>query len=131
MPQLQSVVLTDRESTPVAHTFTPTRLADDVAVLYEHTGTPIADPQYSISTRRTPDNIKVVIKLDEPSVQTETVNGVDYPKIVHTLRGKQEFTFPLTSTEAERNNFVGKFMSGLSTSTTLANDTLVKGEGIW
>lgn len=131
MPQLQQVVLTDREATPVAHTFTPTRMAGGVAVLHERTGTPIADPQLSLSIRETPENFKVLFKLDVPSVQTETVNGVDRPVIVHTSYAKAEFAFPKTTTEQERDNIVGMFSGLLAESNALPDGVVINLEGIF
>lgn len=131
MPQLQSLVLTDRKATPVAHTFTPVDIQQNVGTVSERTGSPIADPIYSISNRKSGDNFKVTAKLAVPIVQTETINGVSRPIVVRTAYVQTTFTFSKDSTEEERDDVVGMLASSFDTSKTLVNDTLVKLEGVY
>lgn len=131
MPQLQQLVLTDRAATPVAHTFTPVDIQQNVGTVSERTGSPVADPIYSISNRRAGDNYKVTIKMSVPIVQNEIVNGVSRPIVVRSAYVQATFTFSKDSTLAERNNVVGMFADSLGTGKTLVNDTLVKLEGVY
>lgn len=131
MPQLQQLVLTDRAATPVAHTFTPVDIQQNVGTVSERTGSPVADPIYSISNRRTGDNYKVTIKMSVPTVQNEIVNGVSRPIVVRSAYVQATFTFSKDSTLQERNNVVGMFADSLGTGKTLVNDTLVKLEGVY
>lgn len=131
MPQLQQLVLTDRADTPVSHTFTPVDIQQNVATVSERTGSPVADPIYSISNRRSGDNYKVTIKMSVPVVQNETVNGISRPVVVRSAYVQATFTFSKDSTEEERDNVVGMFADSFGTGKTLVNDTLVKLEGVY
>nr|APG77017.1 hypothetical protein [Beihai levi-like virus 25] len=131
MPQLQQLVLTDRADTPVSHTFTPVDIQQNVGTVSERTGSPVADPIYSISNRRSGDNYKVTIKMSVPVVQNETVNGISRPVVVRSAYVQATFTFSKDSTEEERNNVVGMFADSFGTGKTLVNDTLVKLEGVY
>lgn len=56
MPQLQNIVLTDRATTPVNHTFVPRDIdRNGVATVVESTGVPVGENQLSISLTRTPE----------------------------------------------------------------------------
>lgn len=131
MPQLQQLVLTDRAATPVAHTFTPVDIQQNVGTVSERTGSPVADPVYSISNRRSGDNFKVTIKMSVPVVQNETINGITRPIVVRSAYVQATFTFSKDSTEEERDNVVGMFADSLGTGKALVNDTLVKLEGVY
>lgn len=131
MPQLQQLVLTDRADTPVSHTFTPVDIQQNVGTVSKRTGSPVADPIYSISNRRSGDNYKVTIKMSVPVVQNETVNGIVRPVVVRSAYVQATFTFSKDSTEEERDNVVGMFADSFGTGKTLVNDTLVKLEGVY
>lgn len=131
MPQLQQLVLTDRAATPVAHKFTPVDIQQNVGTVSERTGSPVADPVYSISNRRSGDNYKVTIKMSVPVVQNETINGITRPIVVRSAYVQATFTFSKDSTEGERNNVVGMFADSFGTGKALVNDTLVKLEGVY
>jgi hypothetical protein len=131
MPQLQQLVLTDRAATPVAHTFTPVDIQQNVGTVSERTGSPVADPIYSISNRRSGDNFKVTIKMSVPVVQNETINGITRPIVVRSAYVQATFTFSKDSTEEERDNVVGMFADSFGTGKALVNDTLVKLEGVY
>lgn len=131
MPQLQQLVLTDRAATPVAHTFTPVDIQQNVGTVSERTGSPVADPVYSISNRRSGDNFKVTIKMSVPVVQNETINGISRPVVVRSAYVQAAFTFSKDSTEEERDNVVGMFADSFGTGKALVNDTLVKLEGVY
>lgn len=131
MPQLQQLVLTDRAATPVAHTFTPVDIQQNVGTVSERTGSPVADPVYSISNRRSGDNFKVTIKMSVPVVQNETINGIIRPIVVRSAYVQATFTFSKDSTEEERDNVVGMFADSFDTGKALVNDTLVKLEGVY
>lgn len=132
MPQLQNLVLTDRASTPVAHTFTPRDIQGNVATVVETSGVPVGDSRYSLSLTKTQNGrYKAVAKLAVPVVQNQTINGVTSPTVVRTGYVEATFTFESGSTEQERKNLVGMFYSSLSPSATLVNDTLTKLQGVY
>lgn len=133
MPQLQSIVLKDRAPTPVAHTFVPLDIKNDVGYVVERGASPIGNAELSISLRKVTGSNRYVatMKLNRPTVVVETVNGVSTSKIQRVAYGEAVFKFEETSTETERNDFVGMFADAFATSQTLVNDTIVKLTGVY
>lgn len=133
MPQLQNLVLTDRATTPVAHTFVPREInSQGVGMVVESSGTPIGDNKVTISSTKTSGGkYKATLKGAFPQVQTQTINGVSSPVVVRTAYADVTFTFDATSTEAERNNVVGMIADALGTGKALVHDTVVKLQGIY
>lgn len=132
MPQLQNVVLTDREGTPVNHTFTPRDIVNSVGTVVESSGVPIGNSTLSVSLRKTPSGkFKAVVNLAVPVVQNETVGGITRPIVVRAAYANTEFTFDEQSTEQERKNLVGMYMSALDPSKVLINDVLTKLQGVY
>lgn len=132
MPQLTNLVLTDRESTPVDHTFVPRGIDGGVATVVESNGVPIGNNTVTISMRRTPTNrYKAVLKGQFPVVQTQTINGVSTPVVVRTSNVELSFNFDATSTEQERKNVVGMIQSALDSSESLTNGVFTKLEGVY
>jgi len=64
-------------------------------------------------------------------VQTQTINGVSTPVVVRTHYASLEFTFDESSSQAERDNFVGMMRDSLSVTNPLTNDVLVKLQGVY
>lgn len=128
MPQLQNIVLTDRATTPVNHTFVPRDIdRNGVATVVESTGVPVGENQLSISLTRTPaGKFRIMEKLTLPVVQIQTINGVSTPIVVRTAHVEVKFTFDSTSTEQERKDAVGMLASGFDPAKPLTNDTIVK-----
>lgn len=132
MPQLQNVVLKDRATTPVDHTFTPRDIRDGVGTVVETTGVPVGNSRLSVALRLTPSgSYKGTMKLAVPVVVNETINGVVVPKVARTSYANIELTFDATSAEAERNNLMGMLESAFKASTVLVNDTFVKLQGVY
>lgn len=132
MPQLQNLVLTDRATTPVNHTFVPRGIADGIAVVAESSGVPIGDKTVSIWSRKTREgNFRITLKYAFPVIVTETINGVSVPKLDRVSRCEVEFQFAATSTAQERKDTVGQVYSSLAASATLVDKTLVDLEGIY
>lgn len=133
MPQLQSVVLTDRATpTPVDHTFVPRDVRADVGTVIETTGVPVGNPRLSVSLRVQPSGqYKPEVKLAVPVVMNETINGVTNPKVVRTAYADVTFKFDPLSSEQERADLVGMLVSALSADKPLINDTVVKLQGVY
>jgi hypothetical protein len=132
MPQLQNLVLSDRESTPVAHTFTPRDITGGVGTVVESTGVPIGENTVTVSLRKTPSGrYKAVIKGRFPIVQTQDVNGIESPVVVRTAYAELTFDFDQTSTEQERKNVVGMMEDALTSDEPLTNDVLTKLQGVY
>ena len=131
MPQLQPLTLTDRQASPVAHTFQPESISQNVGSVVENKDVPIGNPRYSLSLRQTAKAYKVTLKFAAPVVVTQTINGVNTPVVARTSHVNCEFEFDKTSTEQERKDVVGMFQSSLAPGAVLVNDTLVKLQGVY
>lgn len=133
MPNLQSLVLTDRQATPVNHTLLPVSEKDGLATVAvaDATGAAITEKRFTIQSKRSNGRTRVTMRLKVPTVVTEVINGVSSPVVVRDALVDCTFVFADTSTMQERNDVVGMFASALATTKPLVNDTLVKGEAVW
>lgn len=132
MATLQNLVLKDRATTPVDHTFTPDDVVGGVGKVVESNGTKVGDSSYTIGKRKSGtgrQNVK--LKLTVPVVQSEVINGISSPKIVRTAYATVDFSFAAESTTAERNNLVGMLQDSLAPTKTLVHKTVVDLEGVW
>ena len=121
-----NLVLTDRASTPVEHTFTPD--GDDtngIHLFSEKSTVPLGNPKFTIGLRQTTGKYKPSIKLQVPVVQSQTINGVSNPVIVRTSYAEIQFSFDGLSTAQERADVVGMLASALEASQTQINDLVV------
>lgn len=127
-----NLVVNDRKSTPVAHTFTPDGTdANKVHLFSEKTGVPAGDSRFSASLRRTGGKFRATLKLAVPVVQTQVINGVSSPVVVRTAYGEVNFTFDELSSAAERADVVGMIANSLATAQTQINDLLVNVSDIY
>lgn len=135
MPQLQTLVLTDRKATPVAHTFLPRGISQpgNVGEVVESTGVPMGDPRVTVSLGKptAQGRFKPSLRYTFPVVQTATVNGISKPEIVRTAYVELNFSFDGSSSEAERNDIVGMVQDSLAVSKVLVHNTVVKLEGVF
>lgn len=132
MPQLQNLVLTDRQATPVAHTFTPDNISSaGVGSVIESGGVPTGANRFSISHRLVNNTHKVEIRMAIPIVQNETINAIVRPKVVRTSYVTASFSFDGTSSLQERKDVVGMFQSAFDPLKLLVNDTLVNLQGVY
>lgn len=131
MPQLQNLVLTDREATPVNHTFTPRDIVSNVGAVVESSGVPVGDNRFTISLRQVNNRYKATIQMSVPVVQNQTVNGITTPVVVRTAFADLTFTFDAQSTTQERTNLVGMLQSAMATNKALFHDTVVGLQGVY
>lgn len=133
MPQLQSLVLTDRTpTTPVNITFDPQEITPEgVASLAQVTGVPVGEKRCSVSMRKRNTRFKGEFRLVLPVLVTETINGVSNPTVVRTSYATLSVDYDERSTLQERNDLIGLVASALGTSKTLVNNTLVNLERVW
>lgn len=131
MPALSSVTLTDRDA--ATHVFVPGKEVNGVQTFRkaDTNGVPIGESTLSVSLRDTPENRKVRLKLVVPQVQTETINGIDEPKVVRRNWVDCEFTFNGKSNAAEREVLVGMFADALTASQTMLDDVIVDLQGFY
>lgn len=126
MPQITSVVLADRETTPVNHTFLPSTSPNGVARLVNSvSGVPIGNEVLTISSRKSGSRYKSKAVLALPVVQTQTVNGISVPVVVRSGFMEVTFTFDETSSTQERKNLVGMSEGLLKAAQTAVMDVFV------
>lgn len=121
-----NLVLKDRASTPVDHTFSPD--GDDsngVHVFSEKTSVPAGNPRFTASGRFSNGKYRSTLKLSVPVVATQTINGVSSPKVERIAYAEVTFTFSELSSEQERKDTVGMLVSSLAASQTQINDLVV------
>lgn len=132
MPQLQSIVLTDRATTPVNHTFNPREIdSNGVAAVVETSGVPIGENRLTVSMKKRSSRFAGQLRLSLPVVATETINGVSNPVVIRTAHVTCSFDFDEKSTLQERKDLVGMLASALDPAKVLVNDTLTKVESIY
>ncbi len=131
MPQLQNIVVTDRATTPVNHTFVPRSRENGVGTVVESTGVPTGEPKLTVSMRQSGNRYRGKMNLTVPVVQNETINGITEPKVLRTAYSTVEFVFDSKSTLQERKDLVGMTMSALDPSKVLVNDTFTKLEFVF
>lgn len=132
MPALSSIVVNDRATTPVAHTFVPRAPKGDTAIYVESTGIPVGDRRFSMQVRKlNSGKYYCKLALANPVLVTETINGVAVPKLARTSYGTVEFTFDGYSTEQERKDTIGLLANALAASVTQVNDSFTKLEGVY
>jgi hypothetical protein len=133
MPSLQNLILTDRTPvTPVNFTFTPDDISrDGVGSVKYSTGTPVGDKRVTVSMKKTGTKYKGELRVSNPVVVTETINGVSRPVVARTSFATLNVTFDERSTEQERTDMIGMIASALATGKVLVNDAFVKLEGVY
>lgn len=132
MPQLQSLVLTDREETPVDHTFTPLDIQNGMGTVVETGGVPVGNNRVQVALNKTSTGrYRAVMKMQFPVVQNQTTNGITTPVVVRTSYVDLSVTFDPTSTTQERENVIGMLQSSLDEGKALIHDTFVNLQGVY
>lgn len=134
MPALQSIVLTDRATTPVNYTLVPTGgpkgQVGRVAVA-DSSGNILSEKALTVSGRRTGQRLRSSVKLSVPVIATATINGIAVPQVVRVGYATAEFSFAVDSSTQERNDVVGMFQSAFATTKPLVHDTVVGAQTVW
>lgn len=133
MPALQNLVLKDRKSTPVDHTFVPADVSGGVGRLVETTGVKLGESSYTISCKpnATKSRYKASAKLTIPIVENAVINGITVPTVVRTSIVTIEASFDAASSRAERNDVIGMIQDSLTATKTLVDKTFVDLEGVY
>jgi hypothetical protein len=131
MPQLTPVLIIDRASTPVTHTYIPAGEENGKNTFTVSSGVPVGDKKLTVSLSKSQLRTKVELVLSDPVLVTETVNGVDRPMIDRTSYGSVKFSFPNTSTLQERKDLVGKMASTLGADQTFMMEVCEELKGIY
>lgn len=133
MPSIQSLVVTDRQATPVNRTLLPQGERDGIVTLAlaDASGALNTERRLTIGQKRSSDRIRTTLKYKVPTTVVETVNGVPNTVVIREALVTTEFIFSTSSTEAERNNIVGEHQSMFSNTKVMIHDMVVKGEAAW
>lgn len=133
MPSFASITVNDGEDTPVSHTFLPSTIdpKTGVAKLKESDGTPIGDNIVTMSLRETDQYYKGRLLLAMPVVVTETINGVNVPKVSRTAYADLNLSFDKTSTTQERDNVLILLSNMFAGGVTMVDGTFRDLEGIY
>lgn len=131
-----SITVNDRATTPAAHIFVPRgNIGDEVAVFVESNGgVAIGERKITIQAKPSFDGkskSRHRIRLINPTLVTETVNGVNVPTVPRTNFVDVTFTFDVGSNQQERKDTVGMFYNLLGTTQAMVLASLVDGEKIY
>lgn len=128
------LVLMDRATPQVEHTFNPRDLVGGVATFTESVdGVPLADRRVTASLNRTAGGrVKANLKFAIPVVQDVVVGGVTKPTIVRTAYADIMFNFDQSSNTRERDDLAGFVHDALKwTDNPVLMGLIVDLEGIW
>lgn len=132
MPQLTTISLNDRETTPVAHVFAASNIVAGTGYMVRSTGVPVGDETLSISSRKAGTKRKVRMVIALPQVQTVVgANGISTPVVVRRAIGEVNFTYDETSSTQERKNLVGLVANALLAAQTTINSVVVDLENVF
>lgn len=131
MAQAASIVVNDRATTPVAHTFAPRSITTDLASFVEVGSVPIGERRITVDSRFTGGKYRIRLRVINPTLVLELINGVSVPKVPRTAYGEVTFTFDSTSNDQERKDTVSYIANALLSSQTMVTASLVGLEGIW
>jgi len=119
MPALSTITINDRETTPVPHAYAPQLEKDGVFTFLVRDGVPLGDEKLTVSNVTTQNGtVKVRLRLVDPILFTQTVQGIERQTLERTAYASVEFSFDQRSTLQERKNLVGKMANLLDSSQT-------------
>lgn len=131
MPAITNLILTDRATTPVNHTFVPEGIPNGVATLVESDGVKVGDKKFTIAKRKNANRRKVHLRMVVPVVATETINGISEPKVVRTAYANIDFNFDVRSTRQERDDLVGMLYTALADGAAMVDKAVVDLEDVY
>lgn len=127
MASAASIVVLDRAGTPVSHTFAYRGDQSDGSALFSEpgaAGVPIGDRKISISSRLSNGKYRTRLRVENPTLVNEVVNGVTVPKVPRTAYAVVDFTFSNTSSQQERKDTIAFLANALAASQTMVLATV-------
>jgi len=134
MPNLVNLTVNNGESTPVAQVFKPDYIDPKTGVAHLYVpgaSSAKGNMKLTLSRRLSGGKYRIRVKLEMPTVVTETINGVSVDKVAYVAFADTQLTFDEGSTEAERKDVIALMANTLSHSDTLVTGVLVDLEGIY
>lgn len=110
MGAITTIVVPDAATTPVNHTFSPSKVSGDSAVLLEKSSTtalgywPLSLTQRAPVAGQTEKVYRTKLSFAMPVIYNETINGVNRPSLGYTLRANVEFVCPADATLQNRKD---------------------------
>lgn len=108
MPAQGTLQLNDAQASPVAHNFVPSGVVNGIATWHEKTASVLAGYFKLTFSMKFPTNgkdpIRHQLKLVVPTAVTETLNSVNYVKVVRTALVNVDVVIPQDSTLQERKD---------------------------
>jgi hypothetical protein len=127
MSAASDIVIDDGATTPVAHTFNPTRVKDDVVSFHDKdSGVILGYPQVTLGNRlpnKANGNYKATVKVRIPVLETAATSATGFtpgPTLAYFLAFSGEFIIPERATEAERDDLLA-FAGNLIAHATVDN----------
>lgn len=130
MPAFGSFSVNDRAATPVAHAFVP-RTKEPLPTWSETGPMPAGERKITLSSRKSGKRYRITLRLSNPTVVTEVINGVSVPKVARAQYAETTFTFTDDSLLQERKDTVGMHMNAMGASVTQIDSALTALEAIW
>jgi len=131
MPQLQSLVIADGETTPVTHTFVPRDIVNGIGTVVEAGATPIGENRVTVSMKKSGTRYKGELRLTMPVLANETINGIVRPTVIRTGYASLSVSFDEKSSMQERKNICALVAAALNPNRVLVNDALVNLQGVY
>lgn len=128
MPLMSNITVNDREDTPVAHIFKPHYEESGVAFFREDAANLVSQNKLTVSSRESGQKVKKRVKLEMPITVTETVNGVDYTRVVDREFADLTLTLSANSEMSSGKNVVGILANLLLAAQTDVDSVIVGNE---
>lgn len=134
MPARTTITVNDRESTPVAHAFTPRGdIAGAVGATFRTVANTLIEEESLILRWGTSQNGRRTarVTIADPYVVTETINGVNVPKVLGVGFVDLNIRFDADVPLQQRKNLVGMLANLLASSQAVVEPVVTGVEGVW
>lgn len=130
MPAFSPFTVNDRASTPVAHTFVP-RTKEPQPTWCEPGISPAGERKFTVTSRKSGNKHRITLRMSNPTVVTEVINGVSVPKVSRVQYAETTFTFTADSLLQERKDTVGMHANSMGATIAQVDSVLTALEAVW
>lgn len=125
-----SIVVNDRATTPVAHTFVPRLPGLGSHTFVEGNSVPLGSSTMSYKWREANGQFYIRFASFIPIMVMETINGVSVPRVIRNSFVETNARFSNLSLEQERKDHMGIHTNALAAGQAMANAAFISLEGI-